>query len=250
MGFSKFSIPFCLLSFAALLLPQVVYGILNPIMHICSTPYHNPNDAFATNLKQLMTSLSQIVPGSGYGRVSLGQNSDKVYGIALCTGNIRNQQCKTCLDDAGSEIITRCPSNKKAIIWYDDCMLKYSDQEFYGRVDLGNELHQCNLRRITRSYRYKFAMARLSLFDILMTRIHENPNLYAAESVEMASSTTTNVKIYGFVQCSRDISTQRCRECLGRICERLRHTCYESLGGKYLTGSCSVRYELYPFAHA
>ncbi|KAJ8774215.1 hypothetical protein K2173_009646 [Erythroxylum novogranatense] len=249
MRFSILAISFLYpLLFALINLPQSSVHGVDPLSYVCSSPDYSPNDAFASNMNQLFTSLFSTVPNSGYGGESLGQNSDRVHGLALCTSDVRDQRCKTCLEDAGREIRKRCPSNKRAIIWYDDCMLKYSNKKFFGSFDRHNKFYQCNPKKVCLHHRYDFTIARLVLLDLLMTGTRNNGNLYASHSVEIRSD--SNDRIYGFSQCTRDISIDKCLTCLGRISSRLRHACFRRTGGKYLSGSCMVRYESYPFAYS
>ncbi|GAV79958.1 Stress-antifung domain-containing protein [Cephalotus follicularis] len=109
---------FYLLAFALLL--QSV-SVVHPLFHFCSnTGNFTANGPYETNLSKLFGYLSHQPPPSGFGVGSLGQN------------------CKACIVDAGAEIIKRCPYNKGAVIWYDNCLLKYSNMEFFGQIDYQN----------------------------------------------------------------------------------------------------------------
>ena len=54
-------------------------------------------------------------------------------------------------------------------------------------------------------------------------------------------------KLYGLTQCMRDISSSDCEFCLEFAITKLSHDCDGKHGGRFLGGSCNVRYELYKF---
>ncbi|KAJ0097419.1 hypothetical protein Patl1_27483 [Pistacia atlantica] len=67
--------------------------------------------------------------------------SDKAYGLFLCRGDIAPDFCQSCVKAAGEKIITLCPEQKEAIVWYDECMLRRS--EFPSTVTRLYGLAQC-----------------------------------------------------------------------------------------------------------
>ncbi|KAI3868641.1 hypothetical protein MKX03_013151 [Papaver bracteatum] len=62
---------------------------------------------------------------------------------------------------------------------------------------------------------------------------------------EMALRGYSDEKLYGLVQCSRDLSSSDCKKCLDDAVSHLPNCCDGKRGGRVIGGSCNIRYELY-----
>ena len=71
------------------------------------------------------------------------------------------------------------------------------------------------------------------------------PELYAGELLDLAGGDSK--KLYGMVQCTRDLSCNNCFKCLDSIIAKLPSCCSGKVGGRVGAGSCNIRYEMYPF---
>lgn len=82
----------------------------------------------------------------------------------------------------------------------------------------------------------------------LLLKLSENARgtskLYANGKVEINGG---DQKIYGMVQCSRDISRDDCKKCVDDAVSELPVCCEGKEGGRVVGGSCNIRYEIYPF---
>ncbi|KAI5312448.1 hypothetical protein L3X38_041621 [Prunus dulcis] len=56
------------------------------------------------------------------------------YGLLLCRGDVSVLVCEECVANATSEALLRCPHNQQAVVWYDHCTLRYSNQPFYSEA--------------------------------------------------------------------------------------------------------------------
>ncbi|XP_028788796.1 cysteine-rich receptor-like protein kinase 25 [Neltuma alba] len=54
-----------------------------------------------------------------------------VYGAFLCRGDLTPDACDDCASIAAKQILRRCPLDKKSVIWFNECMLRYSDEPFF-----------------------------------------------------------------------------------------------------------------------
>lgn len=90
------------------------------------------NSIFEVNLKSLISSLSSLPPTEdGFYNVSFGEtDNEKVNSLILCRGDVKPIECIRCIIRAGQEIREQCPNEKEAIIWYDNCMFRYSNLTF------------------------------------------------------------------------------------------------------------------------
>ncbi|KAJ4831697.1 hypothetical protein Tsubulata_033180 [Turnera subulata] len=217
----------------------------DPLFHFCSSPQNfSANGPYEYNLNKLQAYLSYQTPPTGFGRGSIGQKPDKANGVALCRGDVKTSDCETCVVEAGSEIRKRCPSNKAAVIWYDNCLLKYTDKEFFGQIDNQNKFYMWNLRVVEEPVPFNQKIK--ELLTQLAKKAQESPRLYATGEMELNDSN----KLYGLAQCTRDLSSATCKSCLDGIIAELPSCCDGKEGGRVVSGSCNFRYEIYPFVNA
>ncbi|KAJ8764420.1 hypothetical protein K2173_006160 [Erythroxylum novogranatense] len=243
MVLSKFYSTFYLVSFAIVL--QTVNGV-DPLHHVCSlSRYSSATSGYElaqSNLEKLLASLSESTPPAGFSRYSIGTNSDQIHGLALCKGDVNETDCKTCVEQAGKEIPKLCPSKKSAVIWYDNCMLKYSNKDFFGHVDMKYRYRRCNW-----SWELVIhSVAKQKLIHKLLKNVEKAPNLYAIEDVKKGVTKRAG-SFYGMAQCTRDLSVSKCKRCLRLLYSRYSIMCAQRDGGKIYTGSCFLRYESSPF---
>ncbi|XP_060667559.1 cysteine-rich receptor-like protein kinase 44 [Ziziphus jujuba] len=64
------------------------------------------------------------------------ESSKGLYGLFLCRGDVSSTSCQNCVNDATKQIRERCLANKTAIMWYDECMVRYSGTNFFGVVEI------------------------------------------------------------------------------------------------------------------
>ncbi|KAJ9176949.1 hypothetical protein P3X46_012208 [Hevea brasiliensis] len=246
MSLSKFISSFnLLLSFALLILQAYTVFGHGPLFHFCSSSENfTSNGPYENNLNKLAGDLYIQTPQSGFGFGSSGQNPDQSYGLALCRGDVSSSDCKTCVAEASGEIRKRCPYNKAAIIWYDYCLFKYSDKKFFGQIDNRNKFYMWNVRVV--SDPDSFNQKTKELLTQLAKEAYATPKLYVSGDSKLGESD----KLYGLVQCTRDLSNADCQKCLNGIIGELPSCCDGKEGGRVVSGSCNFRYEIYPFVNA
>ncbi|XP_062162935.1 cysteine-rich repeat secretory protein 38-like [Alnus glutinosa] len=235
---SSFSI--YLLTLALLL--QTNYGASSYLNHVCSG-FENftTNDPYESNLRKLMGNLYYQTPPVGFGLGLVGHYPYQTYGLALCRGGVEATDCRTCVNQASAEIHKRCPYNKGAIIWYDNCLLKYLNTDFLGQIDNQNKFYLLKLRNVSEPT--SFNQKTSELLSLLAKEASATPKLYADGELELGESR----KLYGLAQCTWDLSSSDCFECLDGIIGELPRCCDGKEGGRVVGGSCNIRYEIYPF---
>ncbi|XP_026379863.1 putative receptor-like protein kinase At4g00960 [Papaver somniferum] len=131
-------------------------------------------------------------------------------GLGHCRGDLKLDACKSCVKIGTQDIKAheRCPDSKQAIIWYND---------------------------------YKFNRILGDLLNSLATNATSN-NGFATGHANLTDSSS----IYGFVQCSEDISSSDCYQCLFGAIAQLPNCCYGKKAGKISKPSCIFRYDLDP----
>ncbi|KAK2988003.1 hypothetical protein RJ640_011266 [Escallonia rubra] len=229
---------------SCILLVQMAMGV-NPLFHFCSSSNNfTSNGPYETNLNKLMGDLYFKTPPTGFGLGSIGQYQTRASGLALCRGDVSSTDCKSCVVEASGEIRRRCPSNKAAIIWYDNCLLKYSDMDFFGKIDEQNKFHMYNLRNVSNPEYFNTEVKKL--LSELSEKAYVSPKLYATGDSKLGESK----KLYGLVQCTRDLSSVDCKKCVDGAISELPICCDGKEGGRVVVGSCNVGYEIYPFVNA
>ncbi|KAB1199561.1 Cysteine-rich repeat secretory protein 38 [Morella rubra] len=217
----------------------------DPLFNFCfSQTNYTANSPYAANLNGLLNQLSTKVPPTGFGLSSIGRGKNKVNGLALCRGDVSSTNCKTCVVDAGNELRDRCPYEKGAIIWYDYCLLKYSDTDFFGQIDNENKFYMWNVEEVKNPTSFNRKVK--DLFSRLSNKAQASPKFYATGELVLGPSE----KLYGLAQCTRDLSSLDCKECLDGAIGELPKYGDGKRGGRVVGGSCNVRYELYPFVDA
>ncbi|EOA32580.1 hypothetical protein CARUB_v10015870mg [Capsella rubella] len=140
-----------------------------------------------------------------------------------------------------------CPRNKGGTIWYDQCFLDVSMINEHAPRLMNYEniytMHSPNnMKGDTNSFNKKTTDFLHNLIVKADTTDVDGINFlyYAAGELRLGKKT-----LYGMVQCAKDIRS--CKGCLEWSIRQLSKCCDGKQGGRVLTTSCNLRYELYPF---
>ncbi|XP_058072819.1 cysteine-rich receptor-like protein kinase 10 [Magnolia sinica] len=217
----------------------------NPILNICDSPGNYTNgSAYETNLKFLLSSLTINASSSnGYYNTSSGADPDRVYGLAQCRGDISSGSCRECLNTSMVEIVRRCANKKQAVIRFDYCLLRYSDQRFFSQLQNGVIVYVWNVQNASDPVLFNQRLG--VLMQNLSTTAANEPSAskFATDSINFSDFSN----IYGLVQCVRDLSNSDCYSCLQSMVGRIPTCCSGKIGGQVLSVSCNIRYEITSF---
>lgn len=222
------------------------------IYHICpNTTTYPKNSTYSSNLGTLLSSLSSNRPSfsNGFYSTAAGRSPDVVFGLFLCRGDTSAEDCHDCVVFAVNDTLFRCPEEKGALVWYDQCMLRYADQNFFLDPSLQNRTNGIilynNILNVTFSNPSQFSDSVMSILIDTAIVAASSSKKFDARKVNISSSQS----LYGMVQCIPDLTRDDCLRCLQQTINEL--TISESptnkTGGRLLGASCSSRYELYPF---
>ncbi|KAG5226551.1 hypothetical protein OIU78_025739 [Salix suchowensis] len=245
MSSSRLTSSLYLLAFALLL--QNVLGT-DPLFSRCSsTTNSTATSSYKTSLNVLIGSIYHLAPVEGFALGSLGQSSlDRPYGLVLCRGDVSPSECRTCAVIAAREIHKSCPNSKRAIIAYDNCLLKYSDTDFFGQIDEENKFYMWNVNNVSNPVLFHEKTTEL-LSQLATKASYNSTKLYAAGEMDLPEGST---KLYGMTHCTRDLSSADCKKCLDGAITDLRRVAYGKAGARVVGGSCMAIYEIYPFVKA
>ncbi|GKV19258.1 hypothetical protein SLEP1_g29543 [Rubroshorea leprosula] len=205
--------------------------------------------AYEINLQRLSTQISSTKDFNyGFYNITVGKNPDQVNAIGLCRGDIKQDACKTCLNNSLLELEQSCPNNKEAVGWSDSrCMLHYSGRDIFGTKETTPVSFETTGRKSPNVDRFNLALS--SLLKNLSSQAAAGGSLrkFAAGN---ASAPNYFDRIFAFVQCTPDLSQQECGECLATAMAKIIRYCYGDIGCKILLPSCFLRYEIGPFLAA
>nr|GME20284.1 cysteine-rich receptor-like protein kinase 25 [Ipomoea batatas] len=218
-----------------------------PLGQFCpNTSTYAPNSNYRANLNLLLSALSSNANRQNgfYNSTVGGRNASDaaVHGLLMCRGDVSAGVCRTCVGDATVAVLQRCPNQMTATIWYDYCMLRYSDVPLYGRRDqssviliLRNSQNDSQPERFMQSVR--------NTLDQVVTLVanDESPDRKFATR---ETNVTGSESIYCLGQCRPDLSGLDCQTCLSSSIQQLQ---IPSLGARTITPDCNIRYETYSF---
>ncbi|XP_010466470.1 PREDICTED: putative cysteine-rich repeat secretory protein 37 [Camelina sativa] len=215
--------------------------------HKCAVSEGNykPGGKYEENLNFLTKSVSTYDLPDGFIRISRGDAPDSVTIILQCRGDSYESKCSSCFATALAGFRRKCHRHKGGIIWYDQCLLIISsiNNENSRKIDYKNSFSMHNPKNVNEDPESFIKKTRDFLNELVLKAIKpDGVNLVYYASGEKSLGTK---KLYAMVQCAQD--TLQCRKCLEWNIMELPKCCNGKQGARFLSTSCNVRYELYPF---
>ncbi|RZC86567.1 hypothetical protein C5167_029918 [Papaver somniferum] len=215
------------------------------VYHFCLGENYTTNSRFQTNLNLLLPSLSLAetsIINNAYYNNTVGESADTIYESLQRRPDVTFGDCQSCVEMANQEIKGRCPNSKQAIIWYEVCMLRYSNQYYFNIMQESPAVYLFNTNNVSNPDKFN------PILDDLMNDLVK----------EATSSSSTNFatlgkhfddfgKVYGLVQCTADMPSNTCNRCLLGAISEIPNCCDGKRGGRVIRPSCNFRYEVYPF---
>ncbi|TXG47145.1 hypothetical protein EZV62_026439 [Acer yangbiense] len=209
------------------------------LYHFCLNNTFTRNSTYQTNLNLVLSSLASKANGSdGFSNATVGQDPNRVYGLFQCRSDLNTTTCQDCVVYASTEVTQRCPTQKGNIIWYDQCLVHCSDSNIFSKITSSPTIGMLNTENATESVRFDEPV--LGLLNEARTLAANNTKRFATRQ----GNSTTSETIYTLVQCTQDLSSDDCSQCLR---EAITNLPQGKVGGRRLYPSCYSRYELYDF---
>ncbi|CAI0468117.1 unnamed protein product [Linum tenue] len=220
--------------------PDPVY-----LTHVCpNATSFPPNSTFGSNLNLLLSNLSAAAAngeGFHYAESTAGNDSSSAtYGLYLCRGDITPKECQNCIDFATTDTLNHCPNQKTAIVWYDRCLVRYSNRSAFSVQPDTFMLY--NTRNVSEPDRFNELLGRV-MNEIVAEAANGEAKKFATKGVELSAFQS----LYTLAQCTDDLSEENCDRCLRTCLSLLPSCCGGKQGGRVLLPSCNIRYEVYPF---
>ncbi|XP_048597007.1 uncharacterized protein LOC106440399 isoform X4 [Brassica napus] len=211
------------------------------VYRICpNTTTFSRNSTYLANLRTLLSSLSSpnASYATGFQNATVGQPPDRVTGLYLCRGDVTPEVCRRCVAFAVNETFTQCPNAREVTLYYEECMLRYSNGNILSTLNANGEFSMENTQSIT-SNLVRFTELVLSTMNQAAT-VASN----SSRKFDTVNAFTDFQTLHGLVQCTPDLTNQDCLDCLSRIINQLPT---DRIGGRVMVPSCFSRFELYLF---
>ncbi|KVI01053.1 Concanavalin A-like lectin/glucanase, subgroup [Cynara cardunculus var. scolymus] len=216
------------------------------LYHICpNDSTYTPNSMYAANLGSILSGLPYYNDGNGFYTQSVGEGPDMDNAISICRGDMSMKPdiCQSCLKDSIVRLRQACPNQIEAIVYYDICLLRYSNVTISGKNDMDDVVYMWNINNATNKAQFNAALRPL------MNQL-QSEAAAGDLGLKFAMGNTSGpdlTKIYSLVQCVPYLSEEQCSTCLESAINQIPSCCDGKIGGRVLTASCNIRYEIYNF---
>ena len=206
--------------------------------------YNTPSKIYQTNLNNLLKSLSSdSAISNGFGHTTSGNDKNNmIYGLYFCRGDANATLCNSCVQYSTKLIKQICPHNASAIFWCPFCLLRYSNENFIGKLAIRPRIPMFDATQNFTSAGEFDSDARI-LMNGLIQMGSQTPLMFGTHMFNINGTQ----RRYGWVQCSRDITSEECRTCLSNMLEDIENCCEEKKVWRIFSPSCVVMYETRPF---
>ncbi|XP_027189285.2 cysteine-rich receptor-like protein kinase 10 isoform X2 [Cicer arietinum] len=181
--------------------------------HDCTeyeTTYYQPNSNFQNTLNTLLSSLiSNATLHNGFYSIHIPlQTPNDLKGLFLCRADVTPSLCQNCVTAAANNITKLCNNQTESIIWYDECLLRYSNVSIFDHM----------VPSITLDSDETVPDSEFTQFSDFLPNFLKRVALEAVNSREKFATKeakfTDSMKLYSLAQCTPDLSTFECNKCL------------------------------------
>ncbi|XP_016490357.1 cysteine-rich receptor-like protein kinase 25 isoform X1 [Nicotiana tabacum] len=244
-----------LVLFFLLISQRCCYGSYTPLGFDCSnTSTYSQNSSYPSNLNLLLSNLSNASSKNSYYNSTTGgeDSSETIYGMFLCLNDATKNQCQDCVSSATKYIIQHCPNRKMAMVSYDYCFLRYSNQSIFPEPNPSIFIHPDDSSSYVEHNPIPINVEphrfRKMLRDTMDEIATQAANDRSGKKVATKETNFTNqITIYALSQCTPDLSTSACLKCLKTVITKFPVCCTGQRGARIFYPSCYIRYEVYSF---
>ena len=207
---------------------------------------YTPNSTYLANLMLLSSTLPKKAASDTsqlFATDAVGHAPDTVFALTLCYGNNTADICEDCVAAAFQKGQVGCEYNKDATLYYDECMVRYSNQKFLATTtDDQNWAIVSNTKDFPTSS-YSFRLFLYTLINITAPLAANSSRRFMTSRLDVSSFPT----LYFLMQCTPDLTTNDCAACFQVVSQLTFEYLDGPRGGRVLGTRCIMRYEIYPF---
>ncbi|KAL2931889.1 putative cysteine-rich receptor-like protein kinase 20, partial [Bienertia sinuspersici] len=178
------------------------------LQQFCSEEYYDQGTVFQSNLNLLLSNLSREAVTNKFYNSTVGEGVDKVYGLYLCNGAYTDQLCQDCITVAAGQVRQKCPHDIEAIVFYGQCLLRYSNRSIFAIEDVSVYFNFDYGPMVYKQYDQQLSSMLINLFN---KAIVDNTSLTFATGVVYVTAT---IALASYVDCTPDLTPDDCRNCL------------------------------------
>ncbi|KAG0475386.1 hypothetical protein HPP92_015072 [Vanilla planifolia] len=198
--------------------------------HTCITPSTDTN--LPSSINVALDSVVKNAPGTGFAEF---RNPGGVNAFGRCTGAHVGLSCADCLANAAAIFRGNCGNYETGVVWYNSCMLRYSTEDFFGSWD-AQPIYL--ILPSTQDAQIPIQDAVLQLAQTVSNMaVQSGAKLFAA-----MDHAFNGLNIRTMAQCTQDLSTSQCQECLGWLRDNIASNCGNKDGCRLFHASCILRY--------
>jgi hypothetical protein len=172
---------------------------------------------------------------NNYTSISSNNNhNDDVHGYYGCRGDILGSFCEFCLNAAVTDIVQRCPNGVSAMVWYNICIIGYSNQSFLGNVIITPSWNLKGSKNVKDST--ELGKAENYIRNLIGRVTTEADVQWTMGEFNMRDTE----KRYAMVQCSPYISKDECRQCLETMLDKVPKCCGTKVKWAVVCPSCGM----------
>ncbi|XP_034698887.1 putative receptor-like protein kinase At4g00960 [Vitis riparia] len=199
---------------------------------------YTDNSTYQADLNSLLTSFSNTQVEYGFYNFSVGE----VNGIGLYRGDLTPDTCRSCINNSSQDILRLCPNYKEAVLYYDQCTLRYSNRSIFGTVDTSDSYALKNTQNVSD----------IDLFtqqrdDLLLDLREKAASGGLLKKYATGEAVADFITIYALVQCTPDLEDQECSDCVADLSKIYSDFLKYKQGGRVMAPSCNFRFETYRF---
>lgn len=206
---------------------------------------YTQNSLYQTNLHQLLSDLTAQPSQTDFYNTTIGESPDRVYGTFYCRRDITPEFCNDCVRAAAQMIVTNCTREKEAVVWYQECTLRYANRQIMG-LDEDDALWSRWFSPGNVSNPNQLESVLSTTMSDLIQKAAYNDSLDGYATGEAPFSPYPIV--YSLVQCSADILCLPRERFLRRLYRDMQYCCN---GGRLwlmmFQTNCQMRYDMVPF---
>ncbi|XP_057463255.1 cysteine-rich receptor-like protein kinase 25 isoform X1 [Actinidia eriantha] len=204
------------------------------------------NSTYGKNRNSILSSLaSKVRANAGFYTDTLGQDSDMVYVLGHCRGDLSEESCFNCVNSSSQAIMKNCTNQKEATGFGDTylCTVRCSDKNF-SRVTRA-AMFWFKPANITTNYVDEFDQALQSLALSLVEKVALGPPRFRFATGK--KNFEEYQSIFALMECIPTISSNGCRDCLKQSVDDYQTCCVRRQWVVIVGPSCVFQYE-YPFS--
>ncbi|XP_068491685.1 cysteine-rich receptor-like protein kinase 10 isoform X2 [Phaseolus vulgaris] len=206
-----------------------------------NTTQQTLSSAYQTNLDRILTWIpSDAATSIGYNHTTIGTNSS-VYGLYDCGGDLAGFFCQFCVSTAVREAPQLCSNRVSAVVWNDYCVIRYSNEDFFGKALTYPTWHTVGTKNISNTTEIQIGEAFVR--SLIRKSTNETNQLYYKEGFNLSATESR----YAVVQCTRDLTNEGCRQCLEVMLTEVPKCCEQHIPWTVWSGSCLIRYDDHMF---